>query len=744
MLCRFVGYGQPIFDQIFGHVQNPNECIFVLDSLEDVTSCRNKLFETFGINRAIVTTKDQLKSEIFFKEKPIIEGDFRLVSFFKSLTNENKSRFGIKNIFDCIEFGKLFFNLYEELIEERKIKEDNLYEWQKEIFKQLENVKNDYKEYVIQNNLEDRIFVYNPARVDLTKFKQVKKVIFVNTLYFSRLEKHIIDSFSSIDTDIELFLQMDPEDFDLKNLRMKKVTIPNTKIDVKIRECSDNCVQSLSLLKDMKGLDKATIIDSRNDQNSYLSGTVSNKKDFFSNTMFFSFLSDLYNLVENTEIIDNQLSLKISDLMKIQGSIYFFKYYEITPKDKRSIIFLARSGYKYIPKGFAICEKLYEDIYKLFKIDSFEEFFRYFSKKDFSIFNNSEYSNLFETFYESLIEMEAINKNLLKNRWKNIFSKRKLCNSLFKFLLNSLKRKRVQLDTSQYRYTKESIKKVNPWKNLFLLNCDEKSLSPQSKINFFLTNEQKKRLNLKSKETIYLENKYRYIRAIFSAKKCFIYFKKDANTASEMSSIIEEVRVKFKMPVEKSSLNSSDYSSIAGLIFKDKKSCRIEDNNDAMDGLPLDKSDLINENNEFSIGFYDYNDLNKCTYRYYLKSIAKLGTSQNKIVYRIDPNLLGNIIHSVLNEIAFARKSEIMKNNFNISYDDVKEKLDKIIDEEKFKISTNYKRYYEKILYPFIIKSVISFYKALNLRLKDEKIKDFLIEVSEKKGLFKKERRPLL
>lgn len=736
MLFHFIDYGQSIFDHTFSKIKELNNSIIVVNSVKDLSLCRKSHFEHYGLSNNLILTMEEFKEMIFFKEKPIVKGEFRLISFFKSLNEEQKTRFNINNIFDCIEFGNRFFKLYEDLGEERKVKQNDLYEWQKETFKHLENIKDNYKNYMIARGLEDRIFVFNPGRADVSKISQ-DRIIFLNIFNFSRLEKHILESLKFANKKIDLFIQMPEEDFDIEKMKITNVSIPNALPNIEIKEMPDNFIQSVNLINDISKVDKASVIDLGNRvEDSYLN-EISNLKlqeyDYFTNTEFYNFLNDLFTIVENVESIDNQITLKISDLLKVQGSYYFSKYYEMTPKDKRSIVFLAKSGYKYIPKGFVICNKLYEDVEKIFKIDSFDDFFRYFAKKDFSIFNVNKYSNIYEKFYDALIEMEAINKNLVDNKWKSIFSKRRLCTSLLKFLLNLLKNRKVALNLEKSNCIKSSLNDSSYNNNIFLINCDQKSMTVKGSVDFFLTDRQRKRLNLKNREVIELENRYKFIRALASSNKAFIYYIKDMEKGLETSSIVEEIKKKLNLKLIKTNLNIENYEDISKAIFKFESNHRIESNK--IDSLPLIKSDFVN-NNQFSIGFYDYNDLNKCKYRYYLKSLVKLGTQMTKVVYRIDPNLLGNIIHSVLNEVAFSKKEDVLQNNFMISYKEVEEILNKIIDEEKFKIATQYKRYYEKILYPFIVKGVISFYKSLKLRLKNEKIKNYLIEVSEKQPIY--------
>ena len=449
MFHHFIDYGQSIFDYTFNKLTNLEGSIIVVNNSKDLSLCRKSHFNHYGLSNNVIVTIEEFKEMIFFKEKPILKNDFRLVSFFKSLSEDQKIRFNINNIFDCIEFGNRFFKLYEDLGEERKVKQSDLYDWQKETFRHLEDIKSDYKKYVISKGVEDKIFVYNPGRVNISKISQ-NRIIFLNVFNLSRLERHILESLDFANKQIDIFLQIPEEDFDIKNMRIKSVGIPNKMPDIEIKEMSDNFIQSVNLINDISKVDEASVVDLGNRvEDSYLN-EISNLKiqeyEYFKNTEFYNFLYNLFEIVENVENIDNQITLKISDLLKVQGSYYFSQYYDMTPKDKRSIVFLAKSGYKYIPKGFVICNKLYEDVEKIFKIDSFDDFFRYFSKKDFSIFNLNKYSNIFEHFYSSLIEMEAISKNLLDNKWKSVFSKRRVCTSLFKFLLNLVKNKRVSLN----------------------------------------------------------------------------------------------------------------------------------------------------------------------------------------------------------------------------------------------------------------------------------------------------------
>lgn len=731
MKYNFYGYNEDLYRNTFNSLQGLKNSLIIVENDQNISLAKKAQFDILGLTNNVIVTKAQFKELMFFKNKPILKGDSRLIAFFRSLDVEHKKRFRIKNIFDCIDFGQRFFKLYEDLSEERKVKEFFLFDWQKDIFKHLEDIKNRYKEYMINNGYEDKIFVYNPARINVNNFNY-EKVVCINILSFSRLEKAILEALDS-NGSVELFFQMEEKNYNKSEMAIKDITMPDNLPEIEIKEVEDNLIQSINIVNDIRKMNDVSIIDTKKDgsnlkhldefQNIKLKNT-----SYFKETELFSFLSSILEMLESVEIVDNQLSIKISSLLKHQGSMYFSKYYRLLPEHKRVLITLARSGYKYIPKGFAIFNNLFIDIEKLSKVDSFNEFNRFFSKMDFTFLEDNRYLNVFECFYNSLIEMNAISNNLLNNKWGQIFSKNKLSINLLKFLLKNLKSKKVSISSNNI-YKKGDIDRFDNSDSLVIINFDEKSTRLPIKEDFFLTDSQRRHLSLKNSISLGLEQKYKYLRSIFSAKKVLIYYIKDMDKGLEASSIIEELKIEKGIKLTVPHISESSYGDVSKLFFDSKPLVKVEEKD--LDGLPFERSEVL-DGKEFSTGFYDYNEMVKCQYKYYLKAVAKLTHKQARVIYRIDPTLLGNIVHNVLNRAGLEIMDQIKKGNFNIEESQVKEFLYEIIDQEKFKISNNYSRYYEKVLWPFIIKEVTFFYKKLKSKLGNKNVKEFFIEESAK------------
>ena len=736
MEFKFVGYKADLYSFFSMDNINLNRKLIVVESRENIEPCVKANFNIKGINDDEVITKKEFFDLCFSDNHPVLHGFSRVVALFNSMSNENRKRFKIKTIFDLIPMGKRFFSLYEDISNFRDINPEFLYIWQKEIFTHLESMKNDYKSYISKDNFTDRI-LYNSSSFKEHIFDKYSSISFVNVVSFTNLEIEVISKLKKLN----IYLQMEESEYDKTTLSIKDLSLS---IDSKmiLVKSSDSFSQNINILKNLKHINEVDFINTKDDYYvlENLTKEIISKNRLLSDTEIFSYFEYILRILENVEFINKELVVKISLLSKIYELKIFEKYYNLKYEDKERLDLYIKQGYKYVSKNMGIFTEFFNDITKLVHIEKFSSFIDFFKNSNFLIDSSDIYLDLEEKIFSVLIEMKSINDNILKGSWRNLFNKKRVSIGLFKVFLDILKKNSFRINTKGSVISKKSINDYSSCDKVYLLNMDESSMNRLFQENFILTSQQRSKMGLPGNDFIWKIQKYKYLRILKNANVSYIYYIQDSSNY-ESSSFVEEIKLHNNVRTITNKASTSEYKNALLSIFSSNiDNIRLKKTykeSQGIDSLPIAKEDFLKEN-EFALGFYDYYDLLKCEYRYYLRALIKLQPSL-EIKYRIDPHLLGNIVHDVLNFVGEHKSDDLLKGDFDVSEDLVKKILKDLITKERYKISNNYIRYYNEVLFPFIVKGVMSFYNSMKSRLENEKIKKVFLESSEKR-IFDKNR----
>ena len=212
----------------------------------------------------------------------------------------------------------------------------------------------------------------------------------------------------------------------------------------------------------------------------------------------------------------------------------------------------------------------------------------------------------------------------------------------------------------------------------YFIDIDSSSIPGNLKDNLNFTEIQREKNNFMTFEDKRNIIKYRFIQGIFNSRNCVIFTRKDADGEKESSPFLDELMMKYNLSPEKINPLSKDD------IFEILRKNLLKDENQISEKLSedyfiLEKSSSDFKDNKMVLGTYDLIDLEKCQYRYFLKSRAEIfGESDD--IYGTSLRFLGIVVHKIFEKITDKIYMNIKKyNNFYVDKEYVNEIVDGIL-----------------------------------------------------------------
>jgi len=199
----FVPFDRDIIEQSLHFVKD--ESILIYPTKVSCDIARRSFYPQWHLQKVDFITMEELKHRGFVSDLPTLEDEKRILSLFLVLSAEDKNLFHLSTYEDGAEWGRHFFDFYEELAEEEvapdSIIEGDLYEgyylqgWQEEYLTQMAAIRNRYEQFITIRGFTDKIFIHQEKLFEIPP--SVKHCIFVNQYYYSKLEESIITKLES-------------------------------------------------------------------------------------------------------------------------------------------------------------------------------------------------------------------------------------------------------------------------------------------------------------------------------------------------------------------------------------------------------------------------------------------------------------------------------------------------------------------------------------------------------------------
>jgi len=725
---RYIDFSQNLFEEAI----TGEPAIYIFPNSGDIKAART----TYNREPLTVESKfldwNSFKEMIFPVDQLVLKEEKLSIALFSLLNTDEKRFLNINEYSDVLEFSGLFHNYYleraEYLVESWPVLEG----WQKERLELIEKLRSRYLNWLKENNYSDRSLVYDINNFDPTGIKSFERIVVINPVETSPLEKEILKRLDR-DFKVEIFLQLEKSHYSEEELRLEKFQLPEKlEVDLKLYTADEEIGQLASALK-VAVENNAEMISPNLDKRNYrqlLSEKEIEVQSAISLTesSLYRFLNCCYNLLLNYELEGNGLGLlPVNQLLKAINQPVISRYFDFDIKEVRSELNeLIGQGYFYI-NGRLVTDKiaaikpLFLIVNDFSEMADLTEMIDYLDSLELESLADPLYKDEIDQFYDGLIELTAIEKMGLAGNWKGFFNRS--AQGLMDLILNYLSYKKIttNIDAEKERLTLQDFQlaPADRRDNLVILNASQGELPAGSSRSFLLNPEQREALGLPTARDEQNWQRYYFFRHIFTADKAVIFALNNQDENLAPGSLMEELKFKYGLEYRESPVKRSDYLKFFNNIFEDKTgynfgSCEREEYTTDL------RQNLIEETGgRTSLTYYKYNRIKDCYHRYYLEHIIGFDAGMELPDKAMNPMVFGIMVHNLMDRAITELKPEIMANTADLEAhsDRVEELVERIIDKYYLFYDQRFKGYYKEIIKPKLVASVFSFIEGLFRRL---------------------------
>ncbi|WP_432204355.1 PD-(D/E)XK nuclease family protein [Cetobacterium somerae] len=732
MKFEYISYG----GSLIGGLKKDPSVVYIFSDYPLKNSQRKESRRNIFEPDPLYLTIDEFKNMAFKTDKIILSEAKRFVSLYNYMKKEF-SELNINNYFESIEFSDKFFKYYTELNRSLCEKNIELEEWQKKYFEIFHRFKEKYEVYLNERNYIPKDWVEDIKYLDLSNFKKYKKIVFVDIVNFTPLDKYILSKLEEF-IEVTIRVQGDVGVFDEEKLELKDVYLPKAqKVELSILEVQDELELIGNLLDIMKMKNHMTnIFSPEADTNEYSKIFPNNfmRGSFYTlnDTKFFKFLNAQSELIGAMEPrMDNLIPIKkfLAGIKNLEMQ----DYYEITKEDMEYIYNQMDWDYKYI--GEESNEKIsaiYSDILRVSKIQSIDKFIEYFNELlSLDMFREKIYKDFYDKLQEYMGYAKTTEIMLEEKEIKSCF---KNGGDILKFLLQYFNDVEIiRNDDSEGKYLIKPMEncKVIPSRESVFINLSTRYLPRVKRDSLYLTEKQKKENGFTYYEKERKEEKYRFYQGLLKNRYNTIIYIKNENSGEGVSPILSEVLNRYKINRLEKTIYSEDILEQL-LRFKSQDIQEFFQN-----PLMKDREDF--KNRQLSLGPYDYDILIKCEYRFYLSKLNGLNSFEKEDAIGTSLKFLGTYVHEVFEKLTDKMWKKILNvSDYSITTEEVEELLYKSFYANRKRIPIYLDNYFTGILIPRFTRNIIKFYKEIEDQYIEKKVKRIESEKNSKKEPFLK------
>jgi len=577
---------------------------------------------------------DEFKQKVVFSNLVRLQDEKRLVCLYQSMTQEDRAIFHIEKYPDLIDWGQHFFSFFEELAEEGVEAGDLLRRmdaldfdfqpWQYDNYKRMMQIRGQYQSFITQKGYTDAIFDLELANIHLPN--EIKRFVFVNQLYYTKLEKELLNAISDKKLQVVICFQGKREWLDEDSLTSKELNLdeafPDDKLPFELKVIQSNTLWQmvLAFLQNQMNTenfkpDRHFIIDAKFCEQPY--HTVFDQAHFqytepvsLHKTRLFHFWQILAKGLENLVFAEGKKLVKLDWLLQAVGMDGFMEYFRpdwnkqqqdnfvasLCRLSENDILYLdleldvlKADSHLHIAEDCAdLLLELMTLLKKLTKVSSIRQLVEQIDVdkgiliKDLLSEQEKICSNLQESFYEALANFMALDELALVDDWQSLYPDSDLAAGIFELFLTFLKPKTYKLFRQDITTACPILTNLMDTRNLqadkvSFLNLVEGEL-PSGRLAVWLFNErQRKAIGLKTWEDIRCWERYYYYRLLASASRVELYTVSNQDKDIEPSSFINEIYLFAQQKQETvdtfaSNVFSTDEASVATVCLTDEAS----------------------------------------------------------------------------------------------------------------------------------------------------------------------------
>ena len=196
MKFNYITYSDDFCEIIYENIKKSEErnILLIFEDFNEKKMFIKKKEDLFMYKKCEYFTFDELKNKLYVSDKILVDRDTSLMILFDCIPDNLKKEMDIENYFQCIDFGNRFFIFFKELrrndIEE--LSDDFICVWEKPQIDLFYQIKKYFDKEMERNKYYPSEWLENIDSFDSRWIKKYEKIIFVDVVRFTNLDKRII------------------------------------------------------------------------------------------------------------------------------------------------------------------------------------------------------------------------------------------------------------------------------------------------------------------------------------------------------------------------------------------------------------------------------------------------------------------------------------------------------------------------------------------------------------------------
>ncbi|MEN6445991.1 MAG: PD-(D/E)XK nuclease family protein [Candidatus Cloacimonas sp.] len=717
---KFINY--PLSENLETKVQDliaPN-CLFVFPTLSSAKRAARDYLQNWDLSNCLFYSMEELRAALILPEQPVLTDEKRLLCLYLVMEESEREFFHIFNYSDIVDWGRRFFDFYEELCEEcvaiealEQLPDSGTFhtqEWQEIYLQKIITIRNNYCKFIGSMGFSDAILYLLPENITVPW--QGYNIYFINQYYYSALEKRQIKALEDSGNNISIVTHSLEISGNAENWKVQDFDLQSAwnslkrKPQIEILESDNETQMALAFLawfSEQKRTNGA-IIDSSFYLKSY--------SHFFPEEHFAK--PDSYSFSEGTiykmlvavraglkSINESEGSLAVKILANYISDDWFCRYFyaeelcldpEVYLQQLRmELAYLIDRDYLYVdcalfdsidkPMLKNLIREYYRLIYAFGNIKNLTDLCALIdAEKGLSLnklLNEEEkqYTDIMPVFWKQMANFTAIENLGLISSWQQIWAEETLGENLLELLVNYLKSAKITLHRKENLSPEWEISNLldsrnRNYRSIAFLQMIEGSV-PSSPTPVWLFNEsQRAKLGLKTYNDIRSRERYYFFRLLLCSEQavCLSYVnqEKDISPSSFLGELAEflkdqeaELLSKKKVVVSLQEVYKSSAVEKQIVGVEDNEQCQREKNfPEDFFIIPSDPAMDIPQDKNVLFSASSLIQFLKNPFLWFVENKCKLSLQNWEAEETISYKLFGNIMHTYFSTTLAKLKGE--------------------------------------------------------------------------------------
>lgn len=714
---RYINLGDDIQRAVLPELEQDTWLIFPTErSCREALSNFQKHWQPIRIHFLSI---DEFKTRVIYSSNILLQDEKRLICLYQAMTEADRLMFHLEKYPDIVDWGDHFFQFFKDLAEEcvdadslltrMQNNEFSYQAWQMENLQRMLAIRKQYYAFITAKGYSDVIFDNTADNIRLPK--NVKRFVFVNQYYYSRLELAIIEKLEAIKRQVIIIYQGSPEWLDEETLKSKELDLntafPNDKLpfNLKVYQCPSLWQMALAFLKQYPANEQETnrqhfLIDAKFAQQPYHKAFNRDVFDYpepqaIHRTRLCHFFQIMAKGLENLVTIENRRMVKTDWMLQAIGMKEFVQYFRPTwnnvQKEKfTSILYkCSENDVLYLDldldllkierydsfdaDAVALLKEIMNLLKRLSKVTSIAALIDVVDSENGIVINRLlskeelSSSNLLESFYEALANFMSMDLLALVEDWRLLYPFAEVSAGIFDLFLTFIKPKTYRFFTQTGSKPAISVTNLMDTRNLkaekvTFLNLVEGEL-PSSRTPVWLFNEkQRQSIGLKGWDDIRRWERYYFYRIIASAQEVVVYSIYNQDKDVEPSSFLNELCL---LAEQKGCIKEEYWQDLcvpADTLLVNwlkteegnaiaERMVDIKTLNPAYLSIPCDNAEDFGSKQEINFSWSSCEHFIKNPFMYYLQDFTMLRPKVLRLEETLNRKMFGTLLHKYLNVI---------------------------------------------------------------------------------------------